>query len=35
VRVEDREWIARIVASLGPLTAEDRDFLLKILYRSS
>jgi hypothetical protein len=32
---EDRKWIARTVASLGPLTQEDRDFLLKILHRAS
>jgi len=28
---EDREWVARIVDSLGPLTQEDREFLGLIL----
>ncbi len=28
---EDREWVARIVGSLGPLTQEDREFLGLIL----
>jgi hypothetical protein len=28
---EDREWVARIVDSLGPLTREDREFLGLIL----
>ena len=31
---EDREWVARIVDSLGPLTQEDREFLGMILRKN-
>jgi hypothetical protein len=28
---DDREWVARVVAALGPLTNEEREFLALIL----
>jgi hypothetical protein len=30
---EDREWVARVVASLSPLTSEEREFLALILQK--